>query len=302
MPYSDEKAVEIHRQVQIHGKEYLSQVMGVKVESIERALRHYDRIQTKDLHAKILLMDIETLPPIFYSWSPFPKYLSHEMLIKDWSMICWSAKWLFSSNLIQAKVTGKEAIERDDSRIVKKFWDIINEADIVIAHNLKGFDAKKANSRFLFHELNPPAPYQMIDTLETARKEFGELYNKLDFLSSKFTGEGKIKTEFDWWRACDNGNQEMIDQMSVYCGRDVFALEDYYLRIRPWIKGHPNIALYQVNTEKACRNCGSENLKVDGYYYTRVNRYTSYRCLDCGAFSRSRYTDVSKEEKPHILT
>jgi len=302
MPYSDEKSIEIHRQVQIHGKEYLSQVMGVKVESIERALRHYERMHTEGLGPKILLVDIETLPPIFYAWSPYQKYISHDLLIKDWSMICWCAKWLFSSEIIKERVTGKEAMARDDKRIVKKFWNMLDDADIVIAHNLKGFDAKKANSRFLFYGLNPPSPYQMIDTLDVARKEFGELYNKLDFLSEKFTGEGKIKTEFEWWRQCDQGNDEMIDQMTTYCGRDVFALEDYYLKIRPWIKGHPNVGLYQNNSEKACRNCGSENIKVDGYYYTRVNRYTSYRCLDCGSFSRSRYTDISKEEKKHILT
>ena len=53
--------------------------------------------------------------------------------------------------------------------------------------------------------------------------------------------------------------------MLKYNKRDVTLLEEVYLRIRPWIKGHPNCANYIDSKVPICSNCGSKNLtKLEG--------------------------------------
>jgi hypothetical protein len=52
--------------------------------------------------------------------------------------------------------------------------------------------------------------------------------------------------------------------MRRYNIRDVVALEPLYLKLRPWIEGHPNVAVYSDSDEVACPKCGSTKLKLNG--------------------------------------
>ena len=81
-----------------------------------------------------------------------------------------------------------------------------------------------------------------------------------------------------------------LEYMAKYNKRDVAILEEVYLRMRPWIKGHPNIGNLISSTEPACSTCGSHNLeKIDGeYYYTSIGKYELFKCKTCGAISRGR--------------
>ena len=82
---------------------------------------------------------------------------------------------------------------------------------------------------------------------------------------------------------------------------DVFILEELYVQIRPWIKGHPNMGLYLdgINVEK-CGTCGSTDLDWRGKYYTPAGRYRAFRCRSCSATGRSRISDLTKEERAGI--
>ena len=75
-------------------------------------------IQHTNRSARILLLDIETSPMEYYSWSRDPQYLSPEMKIKDWGILCWSAKWLFEPEIMGQSVTPKEAINRTQDSIL----------------------------------------------------------------------------------------------------------------------------------------------------------------------------------------
>jgi len=61
---------------------------------------------------------------------------------------------------------------QNDKYLIKELWDVFDQADIIIAHHGDGFDIKKSNARFVFHNLQPPSPYKSIDTLKIARKYF----------------------------------------------------------------------------------------------------------------------------------
>ena len=126
-------------------------------------------------------------------------------------MICWSAKWLGSDEVFSECLTPEEILSEDDTRISKQLWLLMDQADIVIAHNGKKFDVPKMNSRFILAQLPPPSSYIQIDTKEVAAKQFGFSSNKLDALAGYFGIEHKDDTDFELWVRCMKGEQEALD-------------------------------------------------------------------------------------------
>jgi DNA-directed RNA polymerase subunit RPC12/RpoP len=89
--------------------------------------------------------------------------------------------------------------------------------------------------------------------------------------------------------------------MNVYNKHDVEVLEEVYLKIRPWIRNHPNLGTYSKDYVDTCPNCGSINMIDNGEYHTPANVYTSYRCGNCGALSRSRKGTLDIDKKNTLL-
>lgn len=271
--------------------------------SIRNALQRWrenNEFEIEQEPAKVLLFDIETAPLIAYMWSLRQKYVSPDNIKQPWFVICWSAKWLFNDEIINACVTPEESKNQDDKRIIKKLWDLLDEADIVISHNGDKFDIKKVNGRFAKYGLNLPMPYQSIDTYKSARRRLSLPSLKLDYVAEHFGLEGKSDTDFQLWLDCMAGDQEQLDNMQSYCDQDVFVLEDVYLKLRPFITSHPNLGLFIKTEAQACPACASENLEKEGTYSTTANLYDAFRCQDCGSITRSRHSSVSKEEKEKI--
>lgn len=247
---------------------------------------------------KILMFDVETAPLRAFVWRRWKQNIALDATISEWFMICWSAKWLYSDEVISDVLTPIEAINEDDSRIVQHLWDLINEADIICAYNGRHADVKWMNTRFIVHELKPPKPYFLIDPCAVARKYFGFSSNKLDALAGYFGIPHKFDTDFQLWKDCLDGNKEALIRMNEYCSQDVRILQDLYVRMRPWIKNHPNVANILECDTSHCSYCSSKNIELiqDQYYYTNVGKYPLYRCKDCGGVSRGRH-NLNKEDK-----
>ena len=233
---------------------------------------------------KTLIFDIETAPIQALVWRVWKENISIDQIESDWFMLCWSAKWLNDSEIIGERLTGKEALKENDKRIIKKLWNLFDEADIIVAHNGDYFDIPKTRSRFLLNGMKPPSPFRTIDTLKIAQKQFGFSHNKLDFLAGQFGLDRKLPTDFKLWSKCLKGDDASLQYMFDYNKKDVLILEEVYLRLRGWTKSHPNMNMFQPET--GCANCGSINIKPKGYYTTQTRRYRSWQCQDCGAFSR----------------
>jgi len=253
--------------------------------------------------AKILIFDIETAPIMAYVWGGWKQNpaANTQMIVKDWFIITWSAKWLFEDKVMTGKLTGQEAIQQNDSRIVGELWQLLEEADIVVAHNALKFDIKKVNTRFLKAGLTPPMPYQVIDTLVHARRSFSLVSNKLDYIAQTLGLEGKLKhSGFSLWDRCYNGDEAALDEMELYNIQDIKVLEEVYLHLRPWIKPHPNIGLFIDSNVSCCSSCGSEKLQWTGEYSTYANTYSAYRCGDCGSIGRSRTALTNLKSKKQL--
>ena len=236
---------------------------------------------------KILIFDIETSTVRAWVWRTGKQFVGPKQVLQESFILSWSAKWLFESKVIHDRVTGEEAIARDDKRVVEHLWRMMDSANIIIAHNLNNFDRKKANARFLKHRLFHPSPYQTIDTLAIARREFQIESNSLDYLCKYLGLPRKMDTDYELWLDCENGDEKALKKMDRYCRHDTRILEDVYLELRPYMHSHPNIGLYLGNDSVKCTNCGSDKLTPTKDYVTPANKYPSYRC-ECGAITRIR--------------
>lgn len=248
---------------------------------------------------KILLLDIETAPTKAFVWqqSMWRANIHTEQIISEWFMLTWAAKWFGQENVMSNRITSQEVKNEDDSRIVKGIWELVDEADIVIAHNGKKFDIPNLNTRFLLAGLRPPKSYKQIDTKEVAAKEFGFTHNSLNGIARTLKLGSKLSTNFNLWVDCYSGNEQSLKYMEEYNKEDVRLLEDVYIELRPWIKSHPNCNMFVDSEVRVCPVCGSENLTQNGFYYTHTGKYPQHICDDCGAISRERKTVFDRKRE-----
>ena len=165
------RANEVGGYALLHGVEKAANQFNIKKNTVRRFIR---QAKEKKVPAKVLLLDIETAPMEVYVWGLYKQRISHTNIIKDWNIICWSAKWLNDSDYKGDCLTPKESIERNDKRILQSIWNLLEKADVVIGHNVERFDLRKLNARFKYHGINPPTPYQTIDTLKHSRRNLEE--------------------------------------------------------------------------------------------------------------------------------
>jgi hypothetical protein len=180
--------------------------------------------------------------------------------------------------------------------MLKFIHGLLNEADIVVHYNGEKFDIPTLNKEFVLAGMLPPATYRQIDLLKTCKSQFRFVSNKLDYVSQALGLGAKTQHKgMELWKGCMEGNEDDWKTMQEYNIQDVMLLEKLYRVLRPWVKNHPNVALFEDGTEARCRCCNSTNLNRRGYQYTNASRFQRYRCMDCGAWMRGRLNDFNRE-------
>jgi len=277
---------------------------GLEQSSVRREVRYFKEFHkfngaTRMRAPKPLVLDIETAPMIAFIWSrKINGWIPSSAIIEPWWVITWSAKWLMTDETFHGLVTPEEALARDDSRILKEIWALMDEADVIIWHNGNSFDRRRLNTRFIKHGMIPTSPYNLIDTLHAAKKDFDFPGNDQDFLAKYLDLPRKKKTDFSLWVRCLEGDKKALKEMSAYCDRDIGGLEELYFALRPWMKSHPNMALFgELDGKKACHRCGNTELEWAFEYATPMNIYDAARCNKCNGFTRSSKTALTKEER-----
>lgn len=266
---------------------------GKLVKSFKRSpesIRWQMRMFRKEVVAespKILLLDIETLPIEAKVWGVWNQNIQPSQIKKDWSIVCWSAKWLFDDHAFGVHVTPEEAVSRKENSILEPIWDAMDQAHIVITHNGNDFDIKKLNTKFLLAGMPKPGYSKSIDTLEIARKNFAFTYNKMGWINELLGIGTKMETSFKWWDEASEGNVKYLDMMLDYNKQDVDILEELYLKLRPWMASHPNMGVFSGTDFPVCPTCGGHDLHWNKLYSTPLGLYKSFRCQDCGSIGRS---------------
>jgi len=239
---------------------------------------------------KILLFDIENSPILLWAWGIHDDP-SHSMKFvkEDWYVMCWAAKWLGEDDVVSLALTDFRYNHHKpcDKKVLKGLWSLLDEADIVVAHNGKNFDCRKSNARFMKHGIKPPSPYRVVDTLTEARKHFMFTSNRLGDLGEYLGVGSKMDTGgFELWKECMEGNKKSWKKMVDYCKQDVVLLEKIYLKLQPYMSSHPNVGV--ILNRAVCPVCGSDKIQYRGYAYTNVNKYRQFVCKSCGAWRRDK--------------
>lgn len=244
--------------------------------------------------SRILVLDIETKYLLLEGWQLFNQNFSVDQIAEDWSILSYSAKWFDSNEVLYSDVS-----EKTEDDLLFELWELLNEANFVIAHNGKRFDLKKIRARMITRGLKPYSPVRIIDTLEIAKTEFAFTSNKLLYLTrllckrhqkmdhSKFAGHLL-------WKEFIKGNPEAILEMRLYNCLDVQSLQELYEVIAPWSSKLPNFDIYEDEVDNTI-------WEEYGYVYTNLAKYRQYRHKITGQFKRGRTNLLSKEERSKLL-
>jgi hypothetical protein len=251
---------------------------------------------------RILLLDIETFPDVVYTWG---LYEANAIEVKEhWYLLSYASKWFGEKGITCRGIDdtgGLKKIGNDDKALMKEIHALLDEADIVVAHNAVKFDVKKINARLIVHGFAPPSPYKVVDTLRAVRQVAAFSSNKLDWLSKQLGIGRKVEHQgFPLWKACAAGDVNAWAKMKTYNIHDVKLLESLYVRLAPFIR-QPNAALY--NSGEVCVNpaCGSKKVHIyPGLYHANTRTYRRFQCKACGKWARATVSE--REPKAVVVT
>lgn len=230
--------------------------------------------------AKILIIDIERLAGKAYAFDPKTHYISAGNWIEWPRTVCYAARWYGEKDYIF------ESEWDDKDSMIRKSWELYDEADIVVTFNGIRFDDKHLRTLWLENGYPPPRPWKSVDLFAIV-KQFGFESKSLDSVTKRLGRPGKL-SRYDVWetQAAVNGDKEAQESLKVYNVGDIELTEWLYDRLRGWIPNHPFMG---VNGEdKVCNQCGSDDLKLQPTRYRAVVvDYALYRCNHCGANIRA---------------
>lgn len=250
--------------------------------------------------AKILFIDIETSPEKVYTWGRWQQNVSPIQVLEQSQLLCFSYKWYGE----KGKAKNVAMQDYDEGSVVAEAHELLDEADIVVAHNAWGFDVKMLNRFFIQYGLTPPSPYKIIDTLRVAKAEFKFPANSLKSLGQSLSlRQQKLSNDgFGLWTGCMADDPKAWKQMIKYNNMDVDSMIELYDRFKPWIRNHPNLAMYGEKPllKPVCPKCASNKIQWRGYHSTQTQRYHSFQCNKCGGWGRERLNSTPEDIKANL--
>lgn len=204
---------------------------------------------------------------------------------------------------------------------IRKFDALIREADVVIGKNNNRFDDKHINMHRLLDPASEGMPewvFHKSDDLEKQfRKHFNMLSYSLDYASELLGLGGKISMQFSDWVDifCLQELQKIetasgkeaakatapilysasyteimrkgkvaLKKMTDYGAKDVEDTRDMWLYFEKHIT--PRFSHSSNQDGFSCKECGSTNLRKNGYYTSRAKvKYTQYYCKDHNGYA-----------------
>jgi hypothetical protein len=248
---------------------------------------------------RILVYDIETAPMLAHVWKMWDNNVGLNQIEQDWYIMSFAAKWLGEDEIFYFDQRYAED-QTDDTYLLTELWKLLNQADIVIGHNVKRFDTKKVNARFILNGLPKPSTYRQIDTMIIARDQLAMTSNKLEYLAKKLCPE-HVKSKHanfpghEMWVECMKGNIAAWEEMESYNRDDILATEGVYNVLSSWDNKLPNFDVYVD---------GLLDMSVweeDGHHFTQFGKYKRYRNKVTGVQRRSRVNELPKEKRQQLL-
>lgn len=259
-------------------------------------------ISRKVSRPKILIFDIETKPLKAYTFRAWgDQYIPHEQLTEDMAVLSWAAMWHGSKKILYQDNSKAKDFSKDKT-LLKRMWELLDEAEVVVTQNGKKFDVPKLYARFIINGMKPPSPFKHIDTKKIANK-FGFTYANLAYLAKILKTKHQKLTHSNFpgmslWMECLKGNGRAWTEMKKYNKHDVLVLSEVWEKLEPW-DNSVNFNLYSEEIVNGC-NCGGKFTK-NGHHYSDGGKFQRYCCNKCGAPVRDRENLFTKAKKRSLL-
>lgn len=264
-------------------------------------------MKTKELQC---FYDIERTPHL--GWFHPPLYQTNILKVERYSTLL-SFSWAFSDGKTLGKIHHLQLSDFparfkndrwDDTDLTIALHRTLGKAYNVMAHNGDNFDNKVANTYFLKHGLDPLPEYKTVDTLKSARRHFKFASNKLGEIGKELgigtkTEVGVNDVWYPYMMAGDKESKKAGKLLKDYNNQDVQLLYDVYMKFRPFIKNHPNLAV--VADREACPKCLGRNFSYNGMRYTNTMAYRRVFCIDCRSWFKERLADKDMQTKPFLV-
>lgn len=253
----------------------------------------------KTVKVRALTIDIERLPgkarvqhrgltiegPLWdlNAWKHTIGRRIHADDVVEWPRtICAAARWYGEDEVMFAaewEVGGYDAFMRE-------VWSWVDDADILVGHNMDAFDQKHLMGGWAEMGLPAPSPYKVIDTLKIARRSFAMESNTLDALAKRLGVDAKTdKYDARIAKAAVEGDKEAQETLASYNRGDIIASEALFDRLRPYARNLPHMGMW-VDDENACPSCGHTMVATGKTVHANVQAYDGMRCEACGAHGR----------------
>lgn len=250
---------------------------------------------------RVIALDIETFPLEVYVWGIRDQHIAVNQIKEDWSVASWAAKWFGDDPAkIVYKDTSQQKDVRDDRRILKPLWNLLNEAEIVISQNGKKFDSRRLNARLIMHGMKPPAPYKHLDTYEILSRVADLTSNKLEYYTAKLCPHFKKLQHKNFpgmtlWTECLKKNPKAWAEMREYNIHDVLSTEDLLDTVKAWVPEYMPKIFAVTDTARECGTCGHVGQMIEGPERLAASyRYKQHRCPKCGSWQKGERIKAQK--------
>lgn len=234
---------------------------------------------------KILYLDTESAPNIVATWGVNDQTIRYSDVKFEWFFISGQWAWDDSKkvNTVSLLDDKKRFTKdfRDDYHVVKTIAEILEEADIVVGHNINGHDIKKLQAKFIEHKIKPINMPQVVDTY-TWSKRHGFTSRSLKNLCKKLKLTNKLEHEPGLFLEAAFGSEDAIKKIVKYGIGDIPTARELYYRLRPYADRHPNMNTYRGDGILCCTHCGCTEYKTAGYRRSNISVRRRYECLSCG--------------------
>lgn len=251
---------------------------------------------------KILIYDIETAHNLLAAFDLKTEYTPHTNILRERYIICAAWMWYGEKEVHTVSVLDDPSRFKkdqfDDYHVVKTLYEVMAEADAIVAHNGDKFDRKYIETRGLIHGLKALPPVTQIDTYKVAKQRFLFNSNRLDYLGKILGLGGKKSTPAGLWLDVLKGDKKAIEKMVDYNKRDVTLLRDVFIKLKPYMPNYLNRELFG---KTGCPRCGSSKTQSRGYHRAISRVYRRFQCQSCGGWFRAATNDKSFKSTTRVL-
>lgn len=230
--------------------------------------------------AKIMIYDIETSRVTVKLWWTGKQYVNHRQLENEPHIISIAWKWL-GDDVIHHLTWDKN---HNDEKLLRKFVEEYNKADMVIGQNNDRFDNRWVNARAMKYGIEINTFVRSFDIMKESKRLFRLPSYSMDYISKFLDVEKKqVHEGMIMWDKIESGNieeqEEYLAKMVEYNKQDVVVTEEIYLRLRKYMGHKIHLGVVNGEAKYTCPNCGGSNIKL--YKTTVTPSGTIQRVMKC---------------------